>query len=335
MVSIADVARAAGVSPSTVSYVLSGKRPISEATSRRVTKAIEQLGYRPHAGARALASSRTNVLALIAPLRVDVVVPVIMQFVTSIVTCARDQDHDVLLLTHDEGPAGIERVAASAMVDALVVMDVEDRDPRIPVLKRLRQPAVLIGLPRNNAGLSCVDLDFRAAGRLAIAHLAEHGHRRIGLVGSPAAVYERGTSYASRLLAGTKEASAELEVELACQPCEPSYDGLVQCVERLDDALPDLTAIVVHNEAVLGTLFGVLQSRKRRVPDDVSIVALCPQDVAIGQRLPLTSIDLPAHRLGTIAVEMVMNQLIGHREPETRLLAPQLTERDSCGPPPT
>jgi DNA-binding LacI/PurR family transcriptional regulator len=333
MVSISDVARAAGVSPSTVSYVLSGKRPISQSTAQRVAEAIEQLGYRPHAGARALASSRTNVLALIAPLRVDVVVPVIMQFVTSIVTCAREHDHDVLLLTHDEGPAGIERVASSAMVDALVVMDIEDRDPRVPVLAALRQPAVLIGLPRHSSGLSCVDLDFRAAAQLAVDHLAEHGHRRIGLIGAPAAVYERGTSYATRLLDGARQAAQVREVELAWRPCEPTYDGLVRCLELLESELTGLTALVVHNEAVLGALLSALQSSGRRVPGDLSIVAVCPPDVALSQPIRLSSIDIPAHALGVIAVEMVMNQLAGRRDPETRLLSPKLTERDSCGSP--
>ena len=69
MATIADVAKAAGVSSSTVSYVLSGKRPISQATRHRVEKAIRDLGFSPHAGARALASSRTNVLGLVVPLR--------------------------------------------------------------------------------------------------------------------------------------------------------------------------------------------------------------------------------------------------------------------------
>ena len=71
MPTISDVARAAGVSMSTVSYVLSGRRPISAETQARVKAAIAELGYHPHAGARALASSRTSVLALVVPLRVE------------------------------------------------------------------------------------------------------------------------------------------------------------------------------------------------------------------------------------------------------------------------
>ena len=121
MVKISDVARHAGVSPSTVSYVLSGKRTISPETKERVWEAVEALGYRPHAGARALASSRSNVVALVLPLRSGIHLPVVMQFAASVVTSAREYDHDVLLLTAQEGEEGLRRVAASSMVDLSLI----------------------------------------------------------------------------------------------------------------------------------------------------------------------------------------------------------------------
>ena len=119
MVKITDVARHANVSPSTVSYALSGKRPISPETRRRIEDSIRELGYRPHAGARSLASSRSRVIGLVLPLRKGIHVPVVMQFATSVLTAAREHDHDVLLLTQNEGEEGINRVAQSAMADAL------------------------------------------------------------------------------------------------------------------------------------------------------------------------------------------------------------------------
>jgi DNA-binding LacI/PurR family transcriptional regulator len=327
---IADVAQAAGVSTSTVSYVLSGRRPISPATRARVEASIAELGYRPHAGARALAGRHTNVLALAAPLRSDINVPVIMQFVTSVVTAARSYDHDVLLLTNDEGTAGLERVAGSAMVDALIVMDIESDDARIPVLRRLRQPAVLIGLPNRPGGISCVDLDFAAAGYTAVAHLAEHGHRSVGLIGPPPAVYQRGTSYATRFLAGFADAVGEFGLASASHPCEPTFDGALACLNRIDAELPGVSALVVHNEAALSPLLGILRSSGRRVPEDVSVVAICPEDVALGLPIRMTSVDIPGHQLGALAVERVMSLLRGERGAETRLLAPTLAERDSC-----
>src|SRR5262245_11609327 len=140
MVTIADVAKHAGVALSTVSYVLSGKRAISATTRQRVLASIRVLGYHPNAGARALASKRSNVIALVLPLRSGMHLPVVMQFATAVVTTARQYDHDVLLVTADEGPSGLRRLAASAMVDGLVLMDVEMHDSRVPLLRELDRP---------------------------------------------------------------------------------------------------------------------------------------------------------------------------------------------------
>jgi DNA-binding LacI/PurR family transcriptional regulator len=330
MATISDVARAAGVSISTVSYVLSGRRPISPSTRARVEVAIAELNYHPHAGARALASSRTNVLALVAPLRADINVPVIMQFVTAVVTAARSYDHDVLLLTNEEGTAGLERVAGAAMVDALILMDVERDDERLPAIRRLRRPSVLIGLPDRPGDVSCVDLDFTAAGYSALQHLAGHGRRSIGLLGPPPGVYQRGTSYATRFLTGFTDAAADLGVTSAVQACEPTFDGVKAALAELDAALPELSGLVVHNESALMPLLEQLRASGRTVPGDVSIVAVCPRDVAFAHPVRLTSIDIPALEVGTLAVEMAMGLLDGGRHAETRLLAPTLTERDSC-----
>jgi DNA-binding LacI/PurR family transcriptional regulator len=330
MATINDVARAAGVSPSTVSYVLSGHRPISAKTRARVEAAIAELRYHPHAGARALASSKTNVLALVAPLRADINVPVIMQFVTAVVAAARTYNHDVLLLTKDEGTAGLERVAGAAMVDALIVMDVERDDARVPALRRLRQPSVLIGMPDRPGDISCVDLDFAATGSECVRHLAGHGHRRVALLGPPPGVYQRGTSYATRFLSGFTDAAQDLGLASATHPCEPSFEGVRACLARIDADLPELTALVVHNEEALMPLLDLLRAGGRRVPEDVSIVAVCPRDVAVALPVRLTSADIPAHDIGTLAVEMAMSLLAGRRGPETRLLSPTFVERDSC-----
>src|SRR5919198_92594 len=213
MVTLADVARHAGVSQSTVSYVLSGKRSIPPAPRRRVERSIRSLGYRPHAGARALASRRTNALALVTPLRPDLHTPVAMEFVISVVTAARRHAHDVLVLTNDEGPEGLRRVAGSALVDGIVLMDVQLRDERIPVLRELGLPAVLIGVPDDTSGLTCVDLDFRSAGARCVDHLADLGHRAITFLGHDEHVYRRGSGFATRTLEGVTGRAAMRRLE--------------------------------------------------------------------------------------------------------------------------
>lgn len=328
MATIDDVAKAAGVSTSTVSYVLSGKRPISGPTRARVERAIEKLGYRPHAGARALASSRTNVIALMAPLRVGVSVPVIMQFVAGVVTRAREFDHDVLLLTQDD-VSGLDRVTSGSMVDALVMMDIEADDPRVPLVAAAKQPTVLIGLPQDPEGLSCVDLDFEAAGRVAVRHLARAGHRDIALIGSPPEVLQRHTSYAERLMRGLRDQADGSGVTVTVEACDSSPSGASAAVDALLATAPETTGIIVHNEGALPHVLARLADHGRTVGSETSVVAVCPTDVALSQRIPMTSIDLPAEKIGKVAVEMVMSRLAGEQPSETRLLAPVLTERAS------
>lgn len=332
MVKITDVARHAGVSPSTVSYALSGKRPISEETRRRIEASISELGYRPHAGARALASSRSNVLALVVPLRAGIHVPVVMQFAVSVVTAARQHDHDVLLLTQEEGEEGLRRVADSALVDALIVMDVQLHDPRLPLLRALDRPSVLIGFPAGPAGLTCIDLDFKAAGELCVERLAGLGHRVVALVGSPPEVYVRGTAFAQRVVEGFTAAADRGGLASSVHPCEASPAAARRVAEQLLREQPALTGVVVHNEPVLEPLIDAFEQLGLRVPVDLSVTAICPDELAENVRVPVTSVAIPSTEVGARAVELLMKKLGGTDVPEATLLAPRLTERASTAP---
>ncbi|MFD7407248.1 LacI family DNA-binding transcriptional regulator [Streptomyces sp. NPDC059866] len=329
MVKITDVARHAGVSPSTVSYALSGKRPISEETRQRVEASIRALGYRPHAGARALATSRSKVLALVVPLRAGIHVPVVMQFAVSVVTTARGHDHDVLLLTQEEGEEGLRRVADTALVDALIVMDVQLADPRLPLLRSLDRPSVLIGFPAEPAGLTCIDLDFKAAGERCVEHLAGLGHRVVALVGSPPEVYVRQTAFAQRVVQGFTAAADRGRLASSVHPCAASPAAARAVAEQLLREQPALTGVVVHNEAILEPLIDAFEELGLRVPGDLSVTAICPDELAESLRVPVTSIALPSGEVGARAVELLVKKLGGKAVPEATLLAPRMTERGS------
>lgn len=333
MAKIDDVARHAGVAPSTVSYVLSGKRSISEETRRRVLRSVETLGYQPHAGARSLASNKSNVIALVVPLRAGIHVPVIMQFATAVVTAARAHDHDVLLLTQDEGVDGLRRVAGTSLVDAIIVMDVELNDPRIPVLRGLRRPAVLIGFPADAEGLTCIDLDFTAAGATCVGHLAGLGHRRVALIGSPPEVYERGTGFASRTTAGFTGAATRHGLAASVHPCESTPDAARRLVAELLREHPDLTGVVVHNEPIVEPVLAAFREAGHRVPEDLSVVAICPEELAGRTTPPLTSVAIPAEEVGRQAVGLLMTKLAGDHVPGATLLQPKLVRRASTSAP--
>jgi DNA-binding LacI/PurR family transcriptional regulator len=330
MATLADVAQHAGVAASTVSYVLSGKRSVSQATRDRVRRSIEVLNYYPHAGARALASSKANVLALALPLRSDMYVPVMMEIAIAVTTKAREFGYDVLLLSSDEGSKGIRRVTSTSRADAVILTDVGMDDDRIETVRNTGVPAVLVGVPAHPAGLDCVDLDFAGAGRQCVVHLAGLGHRTVTFIGEAEAVYTRRTGFAERTLRGMQDAAAG-EVDLVHRPCEGTYEAVAGTLGRILEERPRTTGLIVQNEAVIPPVMSLLRTYRRAVPEDISVVALCPDQVAEQTAPRLTSVTIPAAELGTQAVELLMRRMTGggHASGEVRLIAPCLTVRGS------
>jgi DNA-binding LacI/PurR family transcriptional regulator len=329
MATLADVARHAGVAASTVSYVLSGKRSVSAATRRRVERSIELLNYHPHAGAQALASSRSSIIALVVPLRGDLYVPVMMEIAIAVTTTARRFGYDVLLLTNEEGPGVIRRVAVSARADAMILMDVSMDDDRIPLLRDVGIDAVLIGVPADATGLACVDLDFGAAGALCVQHLADLGHREVAFVGEAEAVYHRRSGFAERTLHGVMARAAECGVRVVHRPCQASHEAAASTITRILEDRPGTTGLIVQNETVVPPLLSVLRASGRVVPEDISVVALCPDQVAEQTAPRLTSVRIPAEDMGRRAVELLMRRLDDGRAGEVVLLPPELTVRGS------
>jgi DNA-binding LacI/PurR family transcriptional regulator len=118
------------------------------------------------------------------------------------------------------------------------------------------------------------------------------------------------------------------------RPCEGSYESTAGVLARIFEERPDTSALVVQNESAVGPLLELLRQQGRAVPEDVSVVAICPDQVALQASVQLTSVALPAQEMGRRAVELVMAKIEG-REPEpVTLLAPHLTARASTGPAP-
>ena len=325
MVTLADVARHAQVAQSTVHYVLSGKRPISEDTRRRVQNAIDELGYHPHAGARALPSRRSSVLALVHPLRPELRLP--LQMVLSVVTTARGHEHDVLLLTGDEGPEGMRRVARSALVDGFVLMDVELHDERVGVLRELGPARRADRRARRDRR---PDLRGpRLRGRRGAVRRASR--RRSAIARSSWSVRRPRSTGAGRASPTARwPASPGAPPSSACPPPTTPATARPSRSRRRSTAHPGATAFVVHNAIALRPVLDALRVSGRDVPWDVSVVALAPDE--LGSAPAVTTVPLPSEEMGRRAVELLMGKLDGAPDSGATLLAPELAVRGSTAP---
>lgn len=310
MTTIHDVANAAGVSISTVSYALSGKRPVSEKTRRRIEDAVRTLEYEPDAGARMLAGRRTHIFALTEPLRADTHAPTHMAFVLATAVAARRRGYDILLLTEEQTADGMNRVAASRLVDAILVLDVAPDDERAAIARTVRTPTVFIGIPDDPEGLTCVDLDFEAAGHLAVDRIADAGHRRITLLGQTEVSYRK-SNFPRRLLHGVQDRAAERAVDLSWSTTgdvSTDPDAVRTAVETALDR--GNRAFIVHAVGdVHDVLLQTLTARGLRVGEDVAVVSAAASFDTSALSTPVDTIPLIPQQSCELAVELAERHL--------------------------
>ncbi len=334
MVTIGDVAQLAGVSRSTASYALSGKRSISPEVRDRVADAVRKLGYTPNAGARALATSPTKVIGLLAQFLPDEFAPAMLQYILGVTNMARELGYDTLLVSDEDGVGALERLSHSRMVDGFVLLNVAEHDERLDVLRRAPQPGALVGLPGSVGGLDVFDLDFAATGRLMVDELYGLGHREMILVSQPEHVVARGGAYVWRLANAAQDRANDLGVRLHRSFGSSSQPAIGNELNGLLDAHPDATALLLNNEAAAAALPSVLAARSLEVPRDMSVIGRYSDDFARTFSLGYSAVDSAADALGRRAVEHLVARIegtLGADEPHTvELIPPTINDRGSA-----
>ncbi|WP_311243673.1 LacI family DNA-binding transcriptional regulator [Microbacterium sp. WCS2018Hpa-23] len=331
MPTIGDVAKAAGVSRSTVSYALSGNRPISRETRERIEEAIRSLGFTVNAGARALATSQTMVIGLLLQFHEDEFPPAMLQYILAISDAARALGYDILMVTDDDGPGAVARITSSNMVDGVILLDVTHDDPRLTALREARQPGALVGLPRDTEGLDVFDLDFGEAARLLVDHLYGLGHHNIVLVSPPRHVFERGGAYAWRFRDAALERAGRYGLRLFPHYGESQQPAIERSLNAILDTRPEATALIVHNDASIAALPAVLRDRGVSVPHDLSVVSLYSRDFGRTFLLPYTAVETSPDQLGREAVQHLVRRI---NEPDyapqvVKFIEPEITNRGS------
>lgn len=333
MTTIKDVAKKAGVSVSTVSYALSGIRPISEETRQRIQRAIEELNYHPNLLARGLINKRTRIIALLYPtLELSLLDDLTAEFIVSVTNVTYKYDYGLLLFTHQLGEAEILRLMKQGLADGLVLMEVLRQDPRVELMKKAGYPFTLIGHSENNDGISFVDMDFYTGYRMAVEHLVGLNHKEIGFLPTILDIEHPQHNYLFESIRGFRDSVNRLGIQGTTHGCAPTVHGGYEAMKDLLEKQPGISAVIVGNEVIYNGASQALQEKGLVVPDDFSVIGVISDRSAEKYSPKVTTISMPAIEMGRMGAEFLVEQLENpDSTPQQVMLPPNLIVRQSTG----
>lgn len=331
---IGEIASRAGVSRSTVSYALSGKRSVSEATRKRIQDVIDELGYRPNAAARALKEGRTRTIGLVIPPASTRLTHMQLGFVASVVEAAARADLDVLLSPsggdHDRS---FERLLSGGRVDGAILMEIRLEDSRVRRLQSAKLPFVGIGHTARAHEMCWIDVDYATVINQCVHHLADLGHTRIALINRSAELVAAGYGPGHRARDGFTAAVTQRGIQGIDLECGDDAPAGLECITRLLRDHPEITAVATVNEAALPGIQRGLEEAGLDVPRDFSITGVVGRTWAEEFRPPLTAADVPAQDMGTQAMDLLLERIADPTTPfRNILLTPPVSLRGSTGP---
>jgi LacI family transcriptional regulator len=336
MVTIKDVAKRANVSPGTVSNALTGKRPVSVDTRRRILDAIDELGYQPNILARSLVNRRSETLAVVAS-GLEYYGP--SRTVIGIEQEANRLGYSLLLsLLHDPANGDVDMALSSLAarrVDGIVWAVPEIGSNRAWVspdrLERL-PPMIFISMGMRH-GVPLVAVNNRSGAALAAQHLIARHRRHIGLITGPLQWWE-----ARERCAGFKEALALAGVALPDRlvaESDWSAAGGEEAMRHLLFQCPEIDAVFASNDQMALGALRVAGLLGRRVPTDLAVVGFDNIPESASFCPPLTTVYQALVEAGRLAVRELLNIIEGRHggkewtEPVARLLSPELIVRES------
>ena len=338
-VTIADVARRAGVSTATVSRVLSGLGGARPATRARIETAARDLGYRPSAIARSLKLRTTKTFGLIIT---NIENPYFPQLVRAVEDAARLDGYALLLCNAADDP-GRESFYLDLLVDrrtdGVIIAASSLGERHRAWLREARIPIVLVNALARGVRLPSVTSDNRNGGFVAAAHLLDLGHRRLGVLTAG-----RRNADAPLRQVGVRDAMSRAGLDpdaLAMVVGDPGVVGGETAMSEMLDRHPGVTAIIAYNDLMAIGALRTVRARGGQVPRDVSVIGFDDVDVAAYVEPPLTTISQSTAELGRLAVRLLIDRVrddLAGGEPATaavRIVVPvRLHVRGSTGTPP-
>ncbi|MBI9048668.1 MAG: LacI family DNA-binding transcriptional regulator [Anaerolineaceae bacterium] len=335
MPTMQDVANKAGVTLSTVSHALSGKRPISEETRARIQQAIDELGYHPNELARRLANKESKILGLFFPKYKTGLSEMQFEFVSAAIDAAEKEGYAILLWRSPKDVEALVNLTQQGLVDGVIFMEVRINDPWMIRLRESGFPFAMIGRTEDNTDIGFVDLDHTTAIEEAFDYLVGMGHKKIAYINYSPKLVNSGYGPAVFCSEGYQKAIRKYDLPIIYGECEPTTKDAYHLLQKLLSDHSDLTALVTPNEAGLPGLYQAIRDDGRDIPADFSVVSLA-SPLRAERLLPtLTTMDFPTDEMGKVGVEILIKFLRQkNMAPAQKILKSKLSIRQSSGPPP-
>jgi LacI family transcriptional regulator len=319
----------------TVSKALRDEHDVSDATKARIKLMAQQMGYVPDSTAQGLRTRTSKLFGLIIPSTTD---PVFSRIVLAIEERVHEMGYD-LLLAHTLNTLEREEICIrrllSRRVEGIFISPVYRMAPDARIYQELlvqRTPVILLGPPAPfcNAFVS-VQVDDLVASHAATQHLLQLGHKRIAFLAGPLAApwsQARFEGYRRAL----REAGMDVDDSLVYQAGSTTEDGVKAALQMLNESFK-ATAVQAVNDLVAIGCADTFLNQGMKIPKDLSIVGFGNTLAAEYFRVPMTTVRQPKHRLGTAAMDMMV-QLLRSQHTESKRLPAELIVRASTAPPP-
>ncbi len=339
MPTIKDVAKVAGVSIATVSYVLNDRlEMVSEQTREHVLSTAREMGYRPNITARNLQANRAGLIGYawhIAPEALEAS-PMMAQFMFYLAQAVEAAGYHMLTFTHPpEDPIAVyDDLIRSGRIDGFVLAETRQADPRVAFLLESDVPFVCFGRTNNDWQFPWVDTDGRAGMRRAVDYLAGIGHKRIAFMGWP-----NDSLSGNDRLAGYLEGMQALQLPVAeaflFQSDYPNgqIDRILAAWQGLA-ATERPTAVIVIADYIAIEVIRAAERHGFTVGKTLSVVGF--DGIPIGQVIQpgLTTLHQPMQSISQALLDLFKDSLTAEgRGNRSRLIAPELIIRESSGPP--
>lgn len=332
--SAAAVARAAGVSPATVSYVMNGQPGVSEETRQRVLRMAREMGHRPKCGTKIPGARRNHVIGLVVP---NMINPMFPRWAQGVVGRAAETGYEVFLASTEDGHDMLERTVRAMIarrVDGLILTSVHREEvSALQLLRSTRVPYVQLSRKSDFVTADFVGIDDAGAAQQLMTHLVGHGRTRIATVVGPrfssaSAARERS------LLATAQELGRPVPPEWRISTRLHNLGGREAAQTLLgSDTVPDVIACG-SDELAIGVMEYLIK-RGLRVPEDVLVCGFDGLPHSRSELVGLTSVVQPQIEMAHVAYDVLQQRLDHPSTPvQTHILPHQLWIGRTCGCPP-